>query len=156
MCVKNIICKSFIYINFNNNGSVSQNEQKEIQNISMLKQKDDFMFWLGLFGEGLMPCRPSFPVSNCTGLVSEIPFVYNWIYKQHTLLYAENVYFVLTTLMPNLTSKQEWNQKHTKNGISLDYRYIIQKNVFTQTLLMTKPRIYHVTYSITPPSIYGC
>jgi len=43
MCVKNIICKLFIYINFNTNGSLSQNKKK-IQHTTILKQKDDFMF----------------------------------------------------------------------------------------------------------------
>jgi hypothetical protein len=74
----NIIFKSFIYINFNTNGSVLQNEQKEMQHIT-LKQKDDFLSWLGLYGEGLVPCRHS-SVSHCTGFVpvSETPFVYLW------------------------------------------------------------------------------
>ena len=81
--------------------------KKEIQHITILKQKDDFMLWFGLFGEVLVPCWPSFPVSHYTGLVSEIPFVYNWVYEKHTLLYEANVYFVQTTLMPNLTSKQQ-------------------------------------------------
>ena len=129
MCVKNIICESFIYINFDTNGHYHEMNKKEIQHTTILKQKDVFMFWLGLFGEGLVPCRPSFPVSHYTGLVSETTLVYNWIYEKHTLLYAENVYFVQTTLMPNLTTKQQWNQKHTKNGMSLDHS-IIHKRTY--------------------------